>query len=220
MFMRTWSLITWNIWLSWVIGLIILIVLILGDHMTFWHSAFLGVCVLICSVVALWALLRSGVREWRAPDCRLQQFLGFDGGTTRRHVASNWVLMVLAGVIVLLVTVTLLHPPKVVTNVPVQAPPAGALSTDQAKNHIGTTSTVCGIVMSKHYGGGGLTYIYLDKEWPHEEFSIGIWAENWTKFSPPPSSWIGKQVCVTGLIKRYHGVPNIMAESQAQISVK
>ena len=58
------------------------------------------------------------------------------------------------------------------------------------------------------------------EEWPHEEFSVGIWAENWTKLSPPPSSWIGKRVCVTGPIERYHGVPNIMAESQELVSVK
>jgi uncharacterized membrane protein len=75
--MHRWSLITWNIWASFVLGLIFMLVRILGQHVTLLSSTSLGLCVLSCALVALFALLRLGAKEWRAPNSRLRKFLGF-----------------------------------------------------------------------------------------------------------------------------------------------
>jgi hypothetical protein len=136
-----------------------------------------------------------------------------------RYPSSIWLLSVSAVFVVLILIVNVFRK-KVEINVPIQASAQGTLSTDQAKNHIGEAATVCGIVVSLHYGGGGRTFVYFDKDWPHEIFTVSIRAKDWDKLSPKPDSWKGKQVCVTGAIRLYYGAPDIMAESPGQISVK
>jgi hypothetical protein len=141
------------------------------------------------------------------------------GAVTSRDPSSDWVLLVGTAFIVLMVIFTSLHRNKVVTDVPVHLS-AGALATIQARNHINQTATVCGTVVSIHYGGGGRTLVHLDKDWPHDVFTISIRAEDWNRFSPGPRSWEGKQVCVSGVIGLSFGIPDIQASSPGQISIK
>lgn len=136
-----------------------------------------------------------------------------------RKLSPNWHFWtkpVVSGLIVILVLLTR----KDKVHVPPHSSDQGTLSTSQAKKHIGENGTVCGTVVSSHYGGGSLTYIYLDKDFPSEEFRINIWSGNWDKFSPRPNMWKGKYVCVTGLIEQYHGAVDITATSAGQIRMK
>jgi hypothetical protein len=64
----------------------------------------------------------------------------------------------------------------------------GVLTADQAKNHIGQSATVCGVVASTGYVGGGKTFVNLDKPWPSQLFTILIWGEDLSTFSPKPAT--------------------------------
>ncbi len=100
---------------------------------------------------------------------------------------------------------------------------AANLTADQAKNHVGENATVCGVVASTHYARGSRgnpTFVNLDKPYPNQVFTILIWGEDLAKFSPKPSTWDGKRVCVTGVITSYRGSPEIVAKTPEQITVR
>jgi len=100
---------------------------------------------------------------------------------------------------------------------------ANTLTADEAKNHIGETATVCGIVASTHYAAqtkGSPTFVNLDKPYPNQPFTILIWGEDLPKFSPKPSTWDGKRVCATGQITSYQGRPEIVAKAPVQVTVE
>ena len=93
----------------------------------------------------------------------------------------------------------------------------------EAKNHIGERTTVCGQVMSTHYAAktkGSPTFLNLDEPYPRQIFTILIWGNDRTKFGDPETKYGNKRVCVTGLIKDYKGVPEVVAEQPSQIEIQ
>lgn len=91
---------------------------------------------------------------------------------------------------------------------------AGTLSTSEAAKHVGENATVCGLVAGIHTATtskGSPTFVNLDKPYPNQVFTVLIWGSDRGKFTPAPASWQGKQVCVTGTITLYRGVPEIVA---------
>lgn len=104
-----------------------------------------------------------------------------------------------------------------------EAVAASSLTTDEAKNHIGENATVCGVVASTHYAArsrGTPTFVNLDKPYPNQVFTILIWGEDLSKFSPSPATWERKRVCATGVISSYRGSPEIVARSPGQIKLE
>ena len=100
---------------------------------------------------------------------------------------------------------------------------SGPLSPAEAKNHIGERATVCGKVASTHYAArtkGSPTFLNLDEPYPNQIFTILIWGSDRSRFDVPESTYDGKRVCVTGLIKEYRGVPEIIAEQPSQIMIQ
>ena len=100
---------------------------------------------------------------------------------------------------------------------------ATTLTADEAKNHIGETATVCGIVASTHYGEqteGSPTFVNIDKPYPDQPFTVLIWGEDLPKFSPKPSTWEGKRLCATGQITSYRDKPEIIAKTPGQVTVE
>lgn len=92
----------------------------------------------------------------------------------------------------------------------------------EAKNHIGKLATVCGVVASTHYAAssrGGPTFLNLDKPYPGQIFTIVIWRNDRGKFGQPEEALRGKDVCVTGRIKEYREVPEIIVQNPTQIKV-
>ncbi len=82
----------------------------------------------------------------------------------------------------------------------------------EAKDHIGDRATVCGKVASTHYAKsskGEPTFLNLDEPYPKEIFTILIWDSDRGKFGTPEIEYKSLQVCVTGKITSYHGVPEI-----------
>jgi hypothetical protein len=97
------------------------------------------------------------------------------------------------------------------------------LTTGEAKDHAGETATVCGKVVSSHYAGnskGTPTFLNLDEPYPREVFTIVIWGENLSKFGNPESKYRDKDACVTGLIKIYRGMPEVVASEPSQIEIQ
>jgi hypothetical protein len=83
--------------------------------------------------------------------------------------------------------------------------------------------TVCGKVASTHYAKsskGEPTFLNLDEPYPREIFTILIWGSDRGKFGTPESEYKGLQVCVTGKITTYRGVPEIAANERGQIEIQ
>ncbi len=100
--------------------------------------------------------------------------------------------------------------------------PAGAISWDKAKDHIGDRTTVCGPVVGTKYGAtssGKPTWLNIGKDYPSSErFVVIIWGENRGNFPQPPEDYyLGKTICVTGLIQEYEGIPQIEVTTPDQI---
>ena len=100
---------------------------------------------------------------------------------------------------------------------------AQTISAGEAKNHIGETATVCGKVVSAKYAvrtRGQPTFLNLDEPYPRQIFTVLIWGSDRAKFGEPEVTYRGKSVCVTGQIKEYRGVPEVVASEPAQIKVQ
>ena len=93
----------------------------------------------------------------------------------------------------------------------------------EAKNHIGNKATVCGAVVSTHYAArtkGEPTFLNLDEPYPRQIFTILIWGSDRAKFGNPEDKYGNKKVCVTGVIKDYKGVPEVIAQQPNQIEIQ
>jgi DNA/RNA endonuclease YhcR with UshA esterase domain len=97
---------------------------------------------------------------------------------------------------------------------------AQTIRASEAKNHIGKTATVCGKVVSTHFAARSRsqpTFLNLDEPYPRQIFTIVVWGSDRPKFGEPEVKYQGKSVCVTGEIKEYRGVPEVVASNPAQI---
>lgn len=93
----------------------------------------------------------------------------------------------------------------------------------EAKDHVGEKATVCGRVVDSHFANrsrGQPTFLNLDERYPNQIFTIVIWGSDKDKFGDPEATYRNKNVCVTGLIKSYRGVPEIAAEQPSQIEIE
>ena len=93
---------------------------------------------------------------------------------------------------------------------------------DEAKYHIGERATVSGPVAGTKYGAtssGKPTWLNIGKDYPSSErFVVIIWGENRGNFPQPPEDYyLGKTICVTGLITEYNGIPQIEVKDPSQI---
>jgi hypothetical protein len=89
----------------------------------------------------------------------------------------------------------------------------------QARTHEGENATVCGIVASERTATdsrGKPTFINLDSAYPDAIFTVVIWEEDRQKVGAVPD--VHAHMCVKGLIRYYHGVPEIIVRSRGQIS--
>jgi hypothetical protein len=99
---------------------------------------------------------------------------------------------------------------------------AQTIAAPEAKNHMGETSTVCGKVASTHYAATSRskpTFLDLDEPYPRQVFTIVIWGSGRAKFGEPEVTYRGRSVCITGKIKEYRGVPEMVASEPAQIKI-
>jgi DNA/RNA endonuclease YhcR with UshA esterase domain len=97
------------------------------------------------------------------------------------------------------------------------------ISAKDAASHVGEVQTVCGVVASTKYhtkGKGQPTFLNLDQPYPHQIFIILIWGSDRGKFPEPPEDlYMGKKICVKGMIKAYRGKPEIIVNDPSQITI-
>lgn len=98
-----------------------------------------------------------------------------------------------------------------------------SIKPEEALQYVGHVKTVCGRVASAHYAAssrGQPTFLNLNKPYPHHVFTVVIWGRDRSKFpTPPESAFRNKDICVTGLITEYQGVPQIVVNEPSQIRV-
>jgi len=99
---------------------------------------------------------------------------------------------------------------------------AASITSEEAPSHVGETATVCGTVASANYAArtrGEPTFLNLDKPYPNQIFTAVIWGSDRPKFGTP-ESLLGKSICTTGMIKLYHGRPEIIIHDPSQLTSK
>ena len=93
----------------------------------------------------------------------------------------------------------------------------------EAKNHVGEKATVCGRVVGIHFvssGKGQPTFVHFDEQYPNQVFTLAIWGSDRPKFGRPEELYRDKDLCVTGKITSYLGVPEIVASNPNQVQVQ
>ena len=100
--------------------------------------------------------------------------------------------------------------------------PAGAIWWYEAKDHIGDRLKVCGPVVDSYWASGSSgkpTFLNIGEPYPNpDRFTVVIWIDNRANFPQPPEDYyLGKTICVTGLIVPYKGSAQIEAQSPTQI---
>ena len=96
------------------------------------------------------------------------------------------------------------------------------LKAAQAKDHVGASATVCGMVVAANYAArtkGEPTYLYLDKAYPNHIFMVVIWGEARPRFGKPEVTYGGKKICVSGRIQSSRNVPQIVVSEPSQIKL-
>ena len=105
-------------------------------------------------------------------------------------------------------------------NAAVQSVPE-SIPSAQAKQHIGETNTVCGVVAGGRYMGKTKpTLLNFDRPYPNHTFSVMIPDADRAKFKGAPEEMFnGKTLCVTGVIIDYRDKPEIIVNDPSQITL-
>jgi len=111
---------------------------------------------------------------------------------------------------------------KLADSSPTSKMPAGSIAWDEAKNYVGERVTVCGPVVDATWASGSSgkpTFLNLGEPYPDpDRFTVVIWIENRGNFSQAPEDYyLGKTICVTGLITEYDGIPEIEVSYPSEI---
>jgi len=100
--------------------------------------------------------------------------------------------------------------------------PDGALTWDEAINHVGERASVCGKVAGTRWSTGSNgkpTFINIGEDYPSSaRFVVLIWVDSRSNFSQPPEDYyLGKTICIEGLIQEYDGIAEIVVTSPDEI---
>lgn len=97
--------------------------------------------------------------------------------------------------------------------------PEGAINTVQAKGYVGQKKTVCGtIVSTRVWKDNKAVFMNLDQKFPNHIFSATIWGNNIPNFSyEPASTLINRNVCITGTISEYKGIPSMELKNEKSL---
>jgi hypothetical protein len=109
-------------------------------------------------------------------------------------------------------------PPAETTPAPKPLPPVNIKATE-ASEHVGKLAKVCGTVVSKHTAeesNGKPTFVNLDRAFPNQAFTIVVWGADASAVGDLPTTG---NVCVTGTVAMYRGVPQIVLHDAQSWSI-
>jgi hypothetical protein len=89
------------------------------------------------------------------------------------------------------------------------------LSSAEAKDHIRETATVCGSVVSTHYGPADVSQ--PRQAVPESNLHGADLGREPEQVGTPENEYKGKRICVTGKITEYRGAAEIVANNPQQI---
>ena len=103
--------------------------------------------------------------------------------------------------------------------------PAEFVNWYEAQNYIGERTTVCGPVVDATWASGSNgkpTFLNLGSPYPDpDRFTVVIWIQNRGNFPQAPEDYyLGKTICVTGLITEYNGIPQIEVQYPSEIEIQ
>ncbi len=98
------------------------------------------------------------------------------------------------------------------------------ISWEWALDHVGEKVTILGPVVDTAYApssNGSPTFLNIGRPYPDPgRFQVVIWGEDRDRFpSPPEDMYYGQKIAVTGTVKNYKGVGEIIVRSPDQIEV-
>lgn len=97
---------------------------------------------------------------------------------------------------------------------------ADSITSTEAKDYIGVTATVCGVVASANHAirsTGKPIFLNLDEAFPNHVFTAVIFEDYQQNFSYDLTRLKGKYICVSGRVDEYKGLPQIKVRTQNQI---
>lgn len=103
--------------------------------------------------------------------------------------------------------------------------PLGAIEPKEAINHVGQHMIVCGNVNATNWvfaEKGHPTWINLGPAYPNLRFTAVIWGEQrreWPLSGKPDVVYLGRQICVSGVIEAYKTWTQIEDVSKSDIQV-
>jgi len=101
---------------------------------------------------------------------------------------------------------------------------AKTLTGEDALQHLQETNTICGAVASAKYVESAKekpTYLNFDRPYPNQTCAVVIPVSARPKFKDPPeTTFMGKNICVTGFITAPHGKPQVTVTDPSQITIQ
>lgn len=103
-------------------------------------------------------------------------------------------------------------------------PVPSGISWEDALGYVGQEVTIVGPVVGTNYAGssnGSPTFLNIGLPYPDPgRFQVVIWGEDRHRFeSPPEDLYYGQSIAVTGVVKNYKGVGEIIVKRPSQIEV-
>lgn len=97
------------------------------------------------------------------------------------------------------------------------------ISAIEADDHIGKVAEVCGEVASTDYLPGikgEPTFLNLGRTNPDQYFTAVIWGNSRDKWPGlPEEQYDNREICVSGMIERHEGTPQIIVERPDQVEI-
>ena len=105
----------------------------------------------------------------------------------------------------------------------VQQKPDATFTAFEAKDHTGEKITVCDKVFGTRFlenSNGQPTFLNLGAAYPNSPFTIVIFGNERANFKEKPELFYNnKKVCATGLIKEFHGKPEMIIANEGEIKI-
>ena len=129
---------------------------------------------------------------------------------------------IIATVVIVTVLVVVLGIVSCTAPPPASTLPSGAISWTEAQYHIGDVTTVCGPVVDAQWAIDSpdqLTILNIGREYPDpDRLNVIISINNRGNFPHAPEEYyLGKTICVSGLIYPYKGIPQMSVKDPSQI---
>jgi hypothetical protein len=93
----------------------------------------------------------------------------------------------------------------------------------EALKHVGERARICGHVSSAKYAQsvrGAPTFLNFGRPYPNQDFTAVVWGTARPRFSSPPETLKGQEICVSGIVSTYKDKAQIEVSDPGQIQLR